>query len=53
VDARFETLEARLIQRIETRIGAVRHSVLRWMLASWSSMMLVVLATLFAVLKTR
>jgi DNA anti-recombination protein RmuC len=53
VDARFETLEARLVQRLETRIGTVRQAVLRWMLASWSSMMLVLLGTLFAVLKSR
>ena len=53
VDARFETLEARLVQRLESRIGSVRHDMLRWMLASWSSMMLVLLGTLFAVLKAR
>jgi hypothetical protein len=53
VDARFETLEARLVQRIESRIGSVKHDMLRWMLASWSSMMLVLLGTLFAVLKAR
>jgi len=53
VDARFETLEARLVQRLESRIGSVKHDMLRWMLASWSSMMLVLLGTLFAVLKTR
>jgi len=53
VDARFETLEARLIQRLEARIGDVKHEMLRWMLASWSTMMLVMLGTLFAVLKAR
>jgi hypothetical protein len=53
VDARFETLEARLVQRLEARIGSVKHDMLRWMLASWSSMMLVLLGTLFAVLKAR
>jgi tetrahydromethanopterin S-methyltransferase subunit G len=53
VDARFETLEARLVQRLESRIGDVKHEVLRWMLASWSTMMLVLLGTLFAVLKAR
>ena len=53
VDARFETLEARLIQLLESRIGAVKHDMLRWMLASWSTMMLVLLGTLFAVLRTR
>ena len=53
VDARFETFEARLIQRLEARIGDVKHEMLRWMLASWSTMMLVLLGTLFAVLKGR
>ena len=53
VDARFETLEARLVQRLESRIGSVKHDMLRWMLASWSSVMLVLLGTLFAVLKAR
>ena len=53
VDARFETLEARLVQRLEARIGDVKHEILRWMLASWSTMMLVLLGTLFAVLRTR
>jgi hypothetical protein len=52
-DARLESLEARLVQRIEARIGSVRHEMLRWMFASWSSTMLVLLGTLFAVLKTR
>jgi hypothetical protein len=53
VDARFETLEARLVQRLEARIGDVKHEILRWMLASWSTMMLVMLGTLFAVLRAR
>ena len=53
VDARFETLEARLIQRLEARIGDVKHEMLRWMLALWSTMMLVMVGTLFAVLKAR
>ena len=53
VDAKFETLEARLIQRLESRIGDVKQEMLRWMLASWSTMMLVLLGTLFAVLKAR
>jgi len=53
VDARFEALEARLTQRLESRIGSVKQSMLRWMLASWSSMMLVLLGTLFAVLRAR
>jgi hypothetical protein len=53
VDAKFETLGARLIQRLESRIGDVKHEMLRWMLASWSTMMLVLLGTLFAVLKAR
>jgi hypothetical protein len=53
VDARFEAFEARLVQRLESRIGDVKHEMLRWMLASWSTMMLVLLGTLFAVLKAR
>ena len=53
VDARFETFEARLVQRLESRIGSVRHDMFRWMLGSWSSMMLVLLGTLFAVLRAR
>ena len=53
VDARFETLEARLAQRLDARIGDVKHEMLRWMLASWSTMMLVLLGTLFAVLRAR
>ena len=53
VDARFETLEARLLGRLEARIEGVRSEMQRWMLASWSSMMLVLIATLFAVLRTR
>jgi hypothetical protein len=51
--ARLETFEARLVQRLESRIGEVKHEMLRWMLASWSTMMLVMLGTLFAVLKAR
>ena len=31
----------------------VRTEMLRWMLAAWSSMMLVLLGTLFAVLRAR
>lgn len=53
VDARFETLEAKLVQRLESRIGSVKQDMLRWMLASWSGMMLVLLGTLFAVLRAR
>jgi len=53
VDARFEMLEARLVQRLESRIGSVKQDMLRWMLASWCTMMLVLLGTLFAVLKAR
>jgi chaperonin cofactor prefoldin len=51
VDARFESLEARLVQRIESRVGALRHETARWMFASWSTLMLALLGTLFAVLK--
>lgn len=53
IEARLEVLEAKLVQRLESRIGHVKHEMLRWMLASWSTMMLVLLGTLFAVLKAR
>ncbi len=53
VGARFDTLEAKLLQRIETRIGAAHREMVRWMLGSWASVMLVLLGTLLAVLKTR
>lgn len=53
VDARFEALEAKLLGRLESRIEGVRTEMLRWMLAVWSSMMLVLLGTLFAVLRAR
>jgi hypothetical protein len=53
LDARLDTLEARLVQRLESRIGDVKHEMLRWMLASWSTMMMVMLGTLFAVLRAR
>ena len=51
LEARLGTFEAKLVQRLESRIGDVKHEMLRWMLASWSTMMLVLLGTLFAVLK--
>jgi hypothetical protein len=53
VDARFEALEARLVQRIESRIAGVQQSLLRWMFASWCSLMLVLMGVLFALLKAR
>jgi len=53
LDGRLDILEARLIQRLEARIGDVKQEMLRWMLASWSTMMLALLGTLFAVLKAR
>ena len=53
MDARFDSLEGKLIGRFEGRIAEVRTEMLRWMLASWSSMMLVLLGTLLAVLRTR
>ena len=43
----------RRFARVDARIGEVKHEMLRWMLASWSTMMLVLLGTLFAVLKAR
>jgi hypothetical protein len=53
IDARFDSLEGKLIGRFEGRIAEVRTEMQRWMLASWSSMMLVLLGTLLAVLRTR
>ncbi len=53
VDARFETLEAKLLARLDTRIEATRTALLRWMFAGWSSLMLAMLGTLFAVLLAR
>jgi len=50
-DLRME-MERRFAQ-VDARIGEVKHEMLRWMLASWSTMMLALLGTLFAVLKTR
>ena len=50
-DLRMEM--ARRFAQVEFRIGDVKHEMLRWMLASWSTMMLVMLGTLFAVLKAR
>jgi hypothetical protein len=50
-DLRME-MERRFAQ-VDARIGDVKHEMLRWMLASWSTMMLVLLGTLFAVLKAR
>ena len=53
VDARFETLEAKLLARLDMRIEATRTALLRWMFAGWSSLMLAMLGTLFAVLLAR
>jgi hypothetical protein len=50
-DLRME-MERRFAQ-VDARIGDVKHEMLRWMLASWSIMMLVLLGTLFAVLRAR
>ena len=50
-DLRMEM--ARRFAQVESRIGDVKHEMLRWMLASWSTMMLVLLGTLFAVLRAR
>ena len=41
------------LARLETRIEAVRSEMQRWVLASWLSTTLLLLGTLFAVLKTR
>ena len=53
MEARFEAFEGKLVGRFESRIAEVRTEMQRWMLASWASMMLVLLGTLFAVLRTR
>jgi len=53
LDGRFESLEGRLLGHLETRLAGVRSEMQRWIIASWSSMMLVLLGTLLAVLKTR
>jgi len=53
IGAQFVAFEGKLIGRMEARIAEVRTEMLRWMLAGWFSMMLVLLGTLFAVLKTR
>ena len=50
-DLRMEMV--RRFAQVDARIGEVKHEMLRWMLASWSTMMLALLGTLFAVLKTR
>ena len=49
-DAKLVTMEARILSRLEMRIAEVRSEMQRWMLASWSTMMLALLGTLFAVL---
>ena len=51
--ARFEALEAKLVARLDSRIEATRTELLRWMFAGWSSLLLAVLGTLFAVLLSR
>jgi len=51
--ARIDVLQATLLQRLEERIAASRRELLLWMLGSWASVMVVLLGTLFAVLKTR
>jgi DNA anti-recombination protein RmuC len=53
IGARLDVLQATLLQRLEERIGASRRELLLWMLGSWASVMVVLLGTLFAVLKTR
>ena len=55
----FERFDAKMSQRVaelrdalETRIEAVRSEMQRWVLASWLSTTLLLLGTLFAVLKS-
>ena len=50
---RVDVLQAAHLQRLEERIAASRRELLLWMLGSWASVMVVLLGTLFAVLKTR
>jgi DNA anti-recombination protein RmuC len=53
LEARIEASEAKVLERLEVRLGAAHRETLRWMLGSWSTVMLVLLGTLFAVLRTR
>jgi hypothetical protein len=49
IEARFDSLEGKLLGRLESRIAEVKTGLQRWMLASWSSLMLVLIGTLLAV----
>lgn len=44
VDARFETLEAKLLQRLETRIDGAKRQMLRRMFVLWTGIVLAFLA---------
>ena len=44
VDARFETLEAKLLHRLETRIDGAKGQLLRWMFVLWTGNVLAILA---------
>lgn len=52
-DAKLESLEARVLARMEMRIAEVRGEMFRWMFAGWASIFLLLLGTLFAVLRSR
>jgi hypothetical protein len=44
VDARFESLEAKLLQRLEARIDGAKGEMLRWMFVLWTGNVLAILA---------
>jgi len=51
-DSRLEAGEARVPARMDTRLTEVRTDMVHRMFAAWSSMMLVLLGLLFAVLRS-
>lgn len=51
MDARFDAVEARIVQRVEACLNAFQNDVIFWMFASWSSLVLLLLGTLVAVLR--
>ena len=53
VGGRFDALEARLIGRLDARMSSVQVAMLRWMLAGWATIVLLLLGSLLAVLRTR
>ena len=53
LEARMEVFQATLLQRLDERIHASHRELLLWILGGWGSLMLVLLGTLFAVLRAR